>query len=92
MTVTDTSQTPTRGVRATYGTESLMKNGSSNGRIGPAGLLDPTIATVNGIEFEVFEAGRRVRSMTRATSLPRRRSASSSGGASSCGSYGSGPS
>jgi len=45
-----------------------MKNGSRNGRIGPAGLLDPTIVAVNGVELEVFEAGRRDRSMTRATS------------------------
>jgi hypothetical protein len=45
-----------------------MKNGSRNGRIGPAGLLDPTIVAVDGVELEVFEAGRRDRSMTRATS------------------------
>jgi hypothetical protein len=42
-----------------------MKNGSSDGRIGPAGLLDPTIAAVDGVEFDVFEVGRRDRSMTR---------------------------
>jgi hypothetical protein len=45
-----------------------MKNASGNGRIGPAGSLDPTIVAVNGVELEVFEAGRRDDSMTRAKS------------------------
>ena len=40
----------------------------SNGRIGPVGFLDPTIVAVNGVELEVFEAGRRDDSMTRAAS------------------------
>jgi hypothetical protein len=45
-----------------------MKNGSGNGRIGPAGFLDSTIVAVNGVELEVFEARHRDDSESRATS------------------------
>lgn len=45
-----------------------MTNGSGNGRIGPAGFPDATIVAVDGVEFEVSEAGRQGCSMTRARS------------------------